>query len=179
MSDFFLGQVMMTGFGYAQKGFALCNGQTMPLNQYQALFALLGTSYGGNGTTNFQLPNLQGRSFYGAGNSADSGWQPSPLQVGTQGGSETVTLGTPHLPIHNHLLNGTNAPGVATRTAANMLLGKASHSIYGSPSAGPVQLAPPTLQLAPASGSLPHANMQPFEVINFNIALVGVFPSRN
>ena len=73
MSVFFVGQIMMTGFGYAQKNFAFCNGQTLAINQNQALFSLLGTSYGGNGVSTFQLPNLQGRAFYGAGNSADGG----------------------------------------------------------------------------------------------------------
>jgi microcystin-dependent protein len=179
MSDFFLGQIMMTGFGYPQKGFALCNGQTLGISQNNALFALLGTSYGGNGTTNFMLPNLQGRSFYGAGNSVDSGWQPSPLPTGAVGGTETVTVTTTNLPIHNHLLNGTNVPGVTTRTAANMLLGKAAHAMYGPPGAGPVQLAPATLQTAPANGGTAHANVQPLQVINFNIALTGIFPSRN
>jgi microcystin-dependent protein len=179
VAEFFLGQVMMTGFGYAPKNFVQCNGQTMPINQYQALFALLGTYYGGNGTTNFMLPNLMGRSFYGAGSSVDPAWQPAPQPIGTVGGIETATVTSQNLPIHTHILNATTVAGVATRTAVNVLLGKAGHSIYGLPAAGPVMLAPATLQSAPANGGQAHSNMQPFEVINFNIALYGIFPSRN
>jgi microcystin-dependent protein len=179
MSDFYVGQVMMTAFGFAQKSFALCNGQTLAINQNQALFALLGTSYGGNGTSTFLLPNLQGRALYGAGNSVDGGWQPSPVSTGTIGGTEQVTVLTQNLPVHNHVLSGTNANGATSRSAVNMLLGKAAHSIYGPPAAGPVQLAPATLQTSPPNGGLPHPNMQPFQVINFNIALTGFFPSRS
>jgi microcystin-dependent protein len=128
---------------------------------------------------NFLLPNLQGRAFYGAGNSVDGGWQPSPVPTGTIGGTEQVTVTTPNLPVHNHILNGTNATGAPSRSAANMLLGKATHGIYGPPAAGPVQLAQGTLQTSPPNGGLPHPNMQPFQVINFNIALTGIFPSRS
>jgi microcystin-dependent protein len=176
MSDFFLGQVMMTGFGYAQKGFAFCNGQTIGINQYQALFALLGTSYGGNGTSTFMLPNLQGRSFYGAGNSVDGGWQPPPQPTGTVGGAEQVTVTTPNLPIHNHLIGATATAGGNPRNADNSLLGTAGHNIYGLSNPA-VQLALGTLQSA--GGNAAHANMQPFQVINFNIALTGIFPSRS
>jgi microcystin-dependent protein len=176
MSEFYLGQIMMTGFGYPQKGFAQCNGQTLPINQNTALFSLLGTSYGGNGTTTFQLPNLQGRSFYGAGNSADGGWQPSPLPTGAVGGTETVTITVPNLPIHSHLMGATTTAGSNPRSVANTLLAKAGHNIYGPPSPG-VQLALGTLQYA--GGGAAHPNIQPFQVINFNIALTGIFPSRN
>lgn len=175
MSEFFVGQIMMTGFNYAQKNFALCNGQTMAVTQNQALFALIGTYYGGNGSTTFMLPNLQGSSCYGAGNSADGAWQPSPLPNGATGGSETASLTVPNLPIHSHLMGATTTAGSSPRTLDNTLLGKAAHNIYGPPSG--VQLALGTLQFA--GGNAPHANMQPFQVINFNIALFGIFPSRN
>jgi microcystin-dependent protein len=175
MSDFFVGQIMMTGFGYAQKNFAFCNGQTLAISQNQALFSLLGTSYGGNGVSTFQLPNLQGRAFYGAGNSADGGWQPSPLPTGAVGGTETVTVTVPNLPIHTHLMGATTTAGGNPRSVDNTLLGTAGHNIYGPPNG--VQLALGTLQYA--GGGAAHANMQPFQVINFNIALYGIFPSRN
>ena len=177
MTDVFIGQIMMTGFGFPPRFFAQCNGQTLPINQNQALFALLGTQFGGNGSTTFMLPNLQGNALYGGGSSADGSWQPAPLPVGAVGGTETVTLTVPNLPIHSHLVNATTTAGIEPRSVVNTMLGTAAHSIYGSPTGGPVQLAQGTLQ--PAGSSQAHANIQPFQVINFNIALSGVFPSRN
>ena len=176
MTDVFVGQIMMTGFGFAQKNFAQCNGQTMAIMQNQALFSLLGTAYGGDGIRTFMLPNLQGNAFYGAGPSADPSWQPAQLPVGAVGGSETVTLAVPNLPIHNHFVNAVTNTGIASRTAVDALLGTAAHPIYGSPTGASVQLAQATLQ--PAGGGLAHDNIQPFQVINFNIALFGIFPSR-
>jgi microcystin-dependent protein len=176
VTEVYVGQIMMTGFEFAPRNFAQCNGQILSINQNQALFALLGVQYGGNGSTTFQLPNLQGSALYGAGASVDPSWQPTPLPAGAIGGSETVTLTVPNLPIHTHALNATGVAGSPLRTATNALLGKAGHAVYG-PSAGTVPLAPNTL--APAGGGLAHDNMQPFLVINFNIALSGIFPSRN
>ncbi len=175
MTVVYVGQIMMTGFPYAQKNFALCNGQTLGINQNQALFSLLGVAYGGNGTTNFMLPNLQARTLYGTGASVDSSWQPPPQPTGVVGGSESMTLIPSNLPMHNHLINATTTVGSAGRSANNTLLGTAAHAIYGAPT-GAVPLARDTLQ--PAGGGLPHDNMQPYLVINFNIALSGVFPSR-
>jgi microcystin-dependent protein len=177
MTDVFVGQIMMTGFGFAQRGFAQCNGQIMAIQQNQALFSLIGTSYGGNGVSTFQLPDLQGNALYGAGSSVDGAWQPAPQPTGEVGGSETVNLALQNLPIHNHLLNATTTAGTASRSAVNALIGTAAHSIYGPPTGANVQLATPTLQFA--GGGLPHDNVQPFLVINFNIALSGIFPSRN
>ena len=177
MTDVFIGQIMMTGFGFAPRTFAQCNGQTLAINQNQALFALIGTSYGGNGSTTFMLPNLQGNSLYGAGASADPSWQPSQEPIGEVGGSETATVTLQNLPMHSHLLNATTTAGAPSRSAVDALIGTAAHPIYGAPAAGSVQLAPTTLQSA--GGGLPHDNMQPFQVINFNIALAGIFPSRN
>jgi microcystin-dependent protein len=177
MADVFVGQIMMTGFPFAPRGFALCNGQIVSITQNQALFALIGTQYGGNGTTTFQLPDLQGNALYGAGASADPAWQPQAQDPGTVDGSETVTLSVPNLPIHNHILNAVTATGTSPRSVVNTVLATAGHAIYGSPTAGPVQLAPPSLQAV--GGNLNHDNMQPFLVINFNISLSGVFPSRN
>jgi microcystin-dependent protein len=177
MTDVFVGQIMMTGFGFAQRGFAQCNGQIMSIQQNQALFVLLGTSYGGNGVNTFQLPDLRGNALYGAGSSVDGAWQPAPQPTGEVGGSETANLTLQNLPIHNHVLNATTAAGTPGRSAINTLIGTAAHSIYGPPTGSNVQLATPTLQFA--GGGLPHDNVQPFLVINFNIALSGIFPSRN
>ena len=176
MSDFFVGQIMMTGFGFAPRSFAQCNGQLMAIQQNQALFALIGTFYGGNGVSTFQLPDLRGEALYGAGTSADGSWQPAPEPAGATAGSETVNLNLQNLPIHSHLLNATTTAGSQGRSAVNALIGTAAHSIYGPPTARNVELASPTLQFA--GGGLPHDNVQPFLVINFNIALNGVFPSR-
>lgn len=177
MTDVFVGQIMMTGFGFAQRNFAQCNGQTLAISQNQALFALLGTFYGGNGIQTFQLPDLRGNALYGAGASADASWQPPPQTTGEVGGSETATLTVQNLPIHNHLLNATSTAGTAGRTAVNTLIGTAAHPVYGPPANGPVQLATTTLQNA--GGGANHDNVQPMLVINFNIALAGIFPSRS
>jgi microcystin-dependent protein len=177
MTDVFIGQIMMTGFGFAQRNFAQCNGQTMSITQNQALFALLGTQYGGNGRSTFLLPDLRGNALYGAGSSADPKWQPTPQVTGEVGGSETATVTLQNLPTHTHFLNATTTAGVAERAAVNTLIGTAAHPIYGSPAGPSVQLASPTLQFA--GGGAVHDNVQPYQVINFNIALSGIFPSRN
>jgi microcystin-dependent protein len=180
MSEFYIGQIMLTGFGFAQKGFAQANGQIMSISQNQALFSLIGTYYGGNGTTNFQLPNLQGRTPLGAGASADPSWQPTPYPVGATYGSEAVTLLYANLPQHTHVLAG------STQTAANNTMdaalwgqtsGSPPVSIYAAASAGSYVPLDPT-SLDAVGGSTSHANMQPYQVINFNIALSGYFPSR-
>ena len=177
MTEVYIGQIMMTGFEFAPRNFAQCNGQILAISQNQALFSLLGVQYGGNGGTTFQLPNLQGSALYGAGASVDQSWQPAPLPAGAIGGTETATLTVPNLPIHTHALNATGVAGTGGRTAANSLLGKAAHAVYGPLLENTVPLAPNTLN--PAGGGSAHDNMQPFLAINFNIALSGIFPSRN
>jgi microcystin-dependent protein len=184
MSEFFLGQIMLTGFPYAQKYFAQCNGQTMSIAQNQALFALLGIQYGGNGVNTFMLPNLQGRTPVGAGQSMGGGWNPPPYPPGMVGGVESVTLDQSSMPMHNHAINATTAAGTATLPSTPSLYGAATlaaggnESIYVPIAAGtPVPLLATTISTA--GGNQPHPNMQPFRVINFNIALSGVFPSRN
>ena len=179
MAEVFLGQVMMTGFGFAPKGFALSNGRLLPIAQYQALFSLLGTQYGGNGQTNFQLPNLQGRAPMGSGGSVDPAWQPPPFPIGTVNGVEQVTLVGPELAAHTHQVRAATAPG-AGRSAVNAGFAASSvdsESVYAAPTAGLIPLAGNTVGLT--GGSLPHANMQPYTVISFAIALSGIFPSRN
>src|SRR5579859_6633653 len=111
MSDYFLGQIMLTGFGFAPRGFALCNGQLMSISQNTALFSLLGTFYGGNGTTTFGLPDLRGRTPVGYGTSVDGGWQPSPYNIGQPFGTEAVTLLQSQMPAHNHLLGAITQNG--------------------------------------------------------------------
>ncbi|MES2313258.1 MAG: tail fiber protein [Pseudomonadota bacterium] len=168
MAEFFIGQVMPTGFSFAPKGFALCNGQLLPISQNQALFALLGVQYGGNGTTNFMLPDLRGRTPIGYG---------SNYPIGTVAGVENVTLTQQTLPAHNHIGNATTTAGTA-RNPANGLYGAvASEALYAAAS-GP-QVVLNAGMLSPTGNDQPHQNMQPYNVINFCIALTGFFPSRN
>jgi len=178
MSDYFVGQIMMTGFGFAPRGFALCNGQLLPISQNAALFSLLGTQYGGNGVSTFQLPDMRGRTPVGAGTSADPGWQPSPYSMGQSAGAETVTLTGQQLPAHFHSL-GTNTGTGNTKTPAGALPGTSNNSsipMYAPAGSNQVALYGPTL--ATAGGSQAHTNMQPFQTISFSIALSGIYPSR-
>ncbi|MFC5742325.1 phage tail protein [Dyella tabacisoli] len=176
MSNFYLGQIMLTGFGFAQKGFALCNGQALAINQNAALFALLGTSYGGNGQTTFMLPNMQGVTPVGAGIPAGGGG--ASYTYGQTGGTETVTLLQSNLPQHTHQVMASTQAGTV-KNPNNAVYGSSTSAdaLYGAASSGLVALNP--AEILPTGGSGPHDNMQPYLVINFNIALVGIFPSRN
>ncbi|HEV2507902.1 MAG TPA: tail fiber protein [Mesorhizobium sp.] len=176
MADFFLGQIMMTGFAYPQKGFAFCNGAIVAIAQNQALFSLLGTVYGGNGVTTFALPNLQSRTPAGFGTSSDPNWQPSAYNLGQTGGVENVTLLSQNLPMHLHVGQGTTSNG-AQRSAGGALYGTNTNAIYAAPNGRQVTLSPQTLN--PVGGNQAHPNLQPYETINFNIAMTGIFPSRN
>ncbi len=169
MSECYIGEIRMMSFNYAPKNWALCNGQSLPIQQNQALFALLGTRFGGDGVTTFKLPDLRGRVPLHVTNGA------APGQVG---GAETHVLSSSELPLHTHSLEGSTA--LATNTSpANALVGKkgrAGRDVY----AGPANLT--TLNpnsVSQAGASQPHENMQPFLALNFAIALIGIFPSRN
>lgn len=168
MTEVFLGQVMPTAFNFAPKNFALCNGQLLPIAQNQALFSLLGTSYGGDGRVTFALPDLRGRTPIGMGPS-------NP--IGQVSGQETVTLLTPQLPAHTHDFNGTTTLGTTRNPTGGLFAGTASTLLYSGTNGSQVPLAPQTVALA--GGGQPHENMQPFKVINYCIALTGIFPSRN
>jgi microcystin-dependent protein len=170
------------GFNYAPRGWAMCAGQTLSIAQYQALFSLLGTTYGGNGQTTFNLPDLRGRLALGFG----QGPGLSSYSLGAVGGQESHQLLTTEVPSHSHTLNATNN-GQANGTnvpSGSVLMG----SGYGMEANNPVENvygnAPPTVAMAPgavgaAGNSLPHENRMPFLTINYCIALQGVFPSRN
>jgi microcystin-dependent protein len=175
MSEFFIGQIMMTGFNFAPKFWALCNGQLLPINQNQALFSLLGTQYGGNGTTNFALPDLRSRTPIGYASSVDPSWQPPSVQIGQASGVENVTLLSTNLPAHSHQLNATTANGTI-RNPNGAIYANTTVSLHAAPTTQ-VPLNPATV--APAGGNQPHPNLQPYSVINFCIALSGIFPSRN
>ncbi|WP_332659079.1 phage tail protein [Brevundimonas sp.] len=184
MSEFFIGQIMMTGFPYAQKFFAQCNGQTMAISQNQALFSLLGTQFGGNGVSTFMLPNLQGRTPVGAGQSMDGSWNPSPYPVGAVGGVENVTLDQTSIPMHNHAVNATTVAGTVNLPTTPSLYatctptGGGTESMY-VPLKADTAVPLMATTVSAVGGGATHANMQPFRVINFNMALAGVFPSRN
>jgi microcystin-dependent protein len=165
MSEPFLSEIKIVSFNFPPKGWALCNGQLLPINQNQALFSLLGTTYGGNGQTNFALPNLRGRLPIHMGNGHT---------LGEAAGSTSVTVNIQQLPTHLHPLQATNANG-ATANPANAYLG-AVNSMYGA--------ATSLTTMQPASvtsvgGSQPHNNMMPYLTLNFIIALQGIFPSQN
>jgi microcystin-dependent protein len=180
MSEPFLGEIRMVGWNFAANGWAFCNGQLMPINQYQALFSLFGTTYGGDGMTTFALPNLQGRVPIHQG----TGLGLSPYTIGEFSGSENITLLANQMPMHSHLMGVSNLPGaVADPTNAILAQGNSGAGRSPVPVSNYVSTAA-TGTLAPAAiaasgGNLPHSNIQPFLCINFIIALNGIFPSRN
>lgn len=172
MSEPYLGQIMMAGFNFAPRGYALCNGQTMSIQQNAALFALLGIRYGGNGTTNFVLPNLQGRTPVGQGPLPGG----STYTIGQPGGVENVTLTQAQMPAHNHQLLASTQNAMAKSPSNAFFAKNVNEYIYGAASGTTVTLAPTTLSLA--GGNQAHNNMQPFRTISFAIALNGMYPSR-
>ena len=170
MAEPFLAEIRITAFNFPPKGWALCNGQLLPINQNQALFALLGTTYGGDGRTTFRLPDLQGRApVHAIGGS---------VALGEQSGSEAVTLAAAQLPGHSHSIRGSANQATSTSPAARVLAQKprGGANVYGA--AADTALAPESLAPA-AGGNQPHDNMQPYSALSFIIALQGIFPSQN
>lgn len=166
MAEPFLSEIRIMSFGYAPRGWALCNGQLLPINQNQALFSLLGTTFGGNGQTTFALPDSRGRTPIHVG---------SGHTLGEKGGEQAHTLSIAELPTHTHVMNGTSTTGTVNVNAGNVL-GVSQTPIYQSPqnlstvNAGTV---------TNVGGSQAHLNMQPFLTLSFCIALQGIFPSPN
>lgn len=171
MADPFVAEIRIFPFNFAPRGWAWCDGQLMPLSQNTALFSLLGTTYGGNGQSNFALPDLQGRAPMHPG----QGPGLSLHDLGEQGGSETVTLLESEIPAHTHVLRGSNDLGDSP-VPGNNSLARTVPMTYGPPSAT-VSMAPQSL--APAGGDQPHNNLMPYLTFYFNIALQGVFPPRS
>jgi microcystin-dependent protein len=172
MSEPYLGEIRMVGFNFAPQGWALCNGQLLAISQNTALFSLLGTYYGGDGITNFALPNLQSRVAIHQGQGAGL----SPYVIGQQGGTENVTLNSQQMPSHNHLVNTVAAQGSQTRPVNNLLAATASNTYAPAPSDGST-LNP--VAVGNAGGNQPHPNVQPYLCVNFIIALQGIYPPRN
>ncbi len=167
MSTPFLAEMRIMSFNFAPKGWAQCNGQLLPINQNQALFSLLGTTYGGDGRVNFGLPDFRGRTAIHQG---------SGFIEGQRGGEEAHTVTTPEMPSHNHTVNSNLQPNPATLAVlAGNLLGVLTTPIYKQPS-NLTTLQPATI--GNAGGSQPHNNLQPYSVFNFCIALQGIFPSQ-
>ena len=177
MADPFGAEIRIFPCTFAPKGWAWCNGQLMPISQNTALFSLLGTVYGGNGKSNFALPDLQGRAPMHPG----QGQGLSLRDLGQPTGAETVTLLQSEIPVHTHPLSASSAAGdeEGLKTPANNAPGAVPpvNAFYGPLSGNVVQMAPQAL--SPAGGSLPHNNMQPYLTFYFCIALQGVFPPRS
>ena len=168
MAEPFLSEIRMFSFNYAPQGWALCNGQLLPINQNQALFALLGTAFGGNGMTNFALPDLRARTpiHVGAGHT-----------LGERAGEQAHTLSINEIPTHMHVLQASDATASSNEPSNARSLANSSGSNAYGPAANLVAMAPDAV--ANTGGSQAHLNMQPFLTINFGIALQGIFPSPN
>jgi microcystin-dependent protein len=164
MAEPFLAEIRIMSFGFPPKGWALCNGQLLPINQNQALFSLLGTTYGGDGRVNFGLPNLQGRAPIHMG---------SGHTLGERGGEQAHTLSISEIPTHTHVMNASDTPPETNSASSGYLA--AAANVYGPPSN---LVAMSAAEAGNAGGSQAHLNMQPFLTLNFSIALQGIFPSQ-
>jgi microcystin-dependent protein len=174
MANPYLGEIRAVGFNFAPVGWALCNGQVLAISQNTALFSLLGTYYGGNGTTNFALPNLQGSAPMHQGNGAGL----TPRVIGEVGGETAVTLLTTQIPSHTHVAQ--NAAASTTGTPGPTAIfgggGRGKAPAY-APAGTPAAMSGQAVGLS--GGNQPHNNMPPYLVLNFIIALTGVFPPRS
>ncbi|MDZ3824356.1 MAG: tail fiber protein [Pseudoxanthomonas sp.] len=169
MSQPYLGEIRMVGFNFAPVGWAHCDGSLLPISQNQALFALIGTTYGGNGQTTFALPDMRGRIPVHQG----AGPLLSPRPLGQAFGSETVSLLASQMPAHGHALAAASG-GVRSAAASGALLASGESDTWTRATADGLMAAN---ALATAGGSQPHENMQPFACVNFIIALSGIFPT--
>jgi microcystin-dependent protein len=167
MSTPFMSEIRIMSFNFAPQGWALCNGQTLPINQNQALFSLLGTMYGGNGQTTFQLPDLRGRVPIHMG---------SGHTLAEKAGASAVTITQQTMPQHLHFAQGTTNNSGNVATPGGGLLATLGSTVYAAPQ-GLLALDPSSV--TSIGGSQPHENRQPFTVLNFCIALQGIFPSQN
>ena len=174
MADPFVAEIRIFPFNFAPRGWSWCDGQLLPLSQNTALFSLLGTTYGGNGKSNFALPDLQGR----APMHPDQGPGLSLHDLGETGGSETVTLLESELPSHAHAMNGQGSNS-NLNDPANAVVARAfgGGNMYKTPAGAPT-VALSNQSIAPAGGDQPHNNLMPYLTFYFCIALQGVFPPR-
>jgi microcystin-dependent protein len=172
----FVGQVIAVGFNFAPVGWVPCDGRLLSIAQYQVLYVLLGTTYGGDGINSFGVPNLQGRSPVGQG----TGLGLPPVVLGQAAGTETVTLTSQQIPAHTHALMASSVNGTVSKPASNMVIANggttAPVNLYGTVAAT-VSLAPAAIGIA--GGSQPHDNQQPYNTLNYIISTEGVFPSQS
>lgn len=171
MSEPFIGEIQIFGFDFNPRGWAFCNGALLPLSQNTALFALIGTQFGGNGQTSFGLPNLSARAVMGAGTGAGL----SQWSVGDTVGEASVTLTASEMPVHRHVVRAVTAAGAEASPEFNVPAGSEDQLLYGAAS-GPGSSAVAMEPLAPGGNGLPHTNQQPYLGMNFCIALQGIFP---
>ncbi|RPI25426.1 MAG: phage tail protein [Chloroflexota bacterium] len=167
MSEPFLSEIKIMSFGFPPKGWALCNGQFLPINQNQALFALLGTTYGGNGQTTFALPNLQGRTPIHVGNGHT---------LGESAGADANTITQQTMPTHTHLVNASTTTA-NSNVPTGKILANSRGGIYAE--SGPLVALDSRSGSTSVGGSQAHENRQPYTTLNFCIALQGIFPSQN
>ncbi len=172
MADPFVAEIRIFPFNFAPRGWAFCDGQLLPLSQNTALFSLLGTTYGGNGKSNFALPDLQGSAamFWGQGPGL------SLRDIGETGGSDTVTLLESEIPSHSHAWMASNQPAEDRAPAGEILGRSVGASLYQTTTSGLQAMSPDAI--APAGGDQPHNNLMPYLTLSFCIALQGVFPPR-
>jgi microcystin-dependent protein len=168
MAEPFLGEVRMMSFSFPPKGWALCNGQLLPINQNQALFSLLGTTFGGDGRTTFALPNLQGQTPIHVG---------SAFVLGQKGGEQSHTISIGELPAHTHSVNATSNQATDNTPTSSLGLAASKGSQLYAPANALVAMSPTSI--SNVGGSQAHLNMQPFLTISFCVALQGIFPSPN
>jgi microcystin-dependent protein len=180
MGDQFLGEIRLVGFNFAPVGWAFCDGSLLQISQNQALFALLGITFGGNGSTTFGLPDLRGRAPVGMGNGPNL----TPVTQGQLAGNESVNILAEQMPIHTHALSvagtetaGANAPSRTNNVLGASGAGQGSATIWSTALNSPVALNP--AQVGVAGGSQPLPIRNPFIGTNFIIALTGIFPSRS
>jgi microcystin-dependent protein len=169
----FLAEIKIISWNFAPQGWAFCNGQLLQINQNQALFSILGTTYGGNGQTNFALPDLRGRIPFHVGQG---------FVLGQRAGEENHTLSMSEMAAHTHQVSGSSGAGTLVFPSTAGASGQ--HNLWGTTSLNPYASSPSGPPMDPlcvsnTGGSQPHNNMQPFLTLNFIIALIGIFPSRN
>jgi microcystin-dependent protein len=175
MGQPFVGQVIAVGFNFVPAGWLSCDGSLQPISEYEALYALIGTTYGGNGTTTFGMPDLRGRSPVDAGQGAGL----STYVMGQIAGAEAVTLTASQIGSHSHQLVGSSQTGTITVPAGTVAIGQVVNAEVSVFAAAPATTALSGTAIGPFGGSLPHENRQPFLTINYIICYAGIFPSQS